>query len=218
MTDDILREIARQRGHGAFLLPARRLCGKNYKYVRMGIFVHTNEIYKSVPCPKGCPEEAYVYRTAKGYFAQCNHQNGIENFPIDPEDVELLMFDEAAFQKSKLELPQEEDTSGGKVYHFIVSCDDATHTITMNVFNGKGKPVAFPFKIASDTCWSVVRQFADADSSPVVLKKPKGRKALNLKSMFRKTKGDNRDLFYKYIYTVKVGSRAAYELRQVPKK
>lgn len=101
---------------------------------------------------------------------------------------------------------------------FITSCDDATHTITMKVYDAKGKLVDFPFKITSETCWFVVRQFTDAKSTPVVLKKPKGRKTLNLKSMFRKAKGDNRDSFYNYIYTAKIGSKAAYELRQIPKK
>ena len=101
---------------------------------------------------------------------------------------------------------------------FITSCDDATHTITMKVYDAKGKLVEFPFKITSKTCWFVIRQFTDAKSTPVVLKKPKGRKTLNLKSMFRKAKGDNRDSFYNYIYTAKIGSKAAYELRQIPKK
>ena len=108
--------------------------------------------------------------------------------------------------------------ANGGVYPFITSCDDATHTITMKVYDAKGKLVDFPFKITSETCWFVVRQFADAKSTPVVLKKPEGRKTLNLKSMFRKAKGDNRNLFYNYIYTVRIGSKAAYELRQIPKK
>lgn len=108
--------------------------------------------------------------------------------------------------------------ANGGAHPFITSCDDATHTVSMKVYDAKGKLVDFPFKITSETCWFVVRQFADAKSTPVVLKKPKGRKTLNLKSMFRKTKGDNRDSFYNYIYTAKIGSKAAYELRQIPKK
>ena len=109
------------------------------------------------------------------------------------------------------------ETNSG-AYPFITSCDDATRTITMKVFDAKGKLVDFPFKITSETCWFVIRQFADAESTPVILEKPKGRKTLNLISMFRKSKSDNRDSFYNYIYTAKIGSKAAYELRQIPKK
>ena len=121
--------------------------------------------------------------------------------------------------RKALEVPggRTPETNSG-AYPFITSCDDATHTITMKVYDAKGKLVEFPFKITSKTCWFVIRQFADAESTPVILEKPEGRKALNLKSMFRKAKGDNRDSFYNYIYTAKIGSKASYELRQIPKK
>ena len=140
---------------------------------------------------------------------------GLMNEPKKPNLRQLAV----DVLRKALEVPDgRTPKANGGAYPFIVSCDDATHIITMKVYNAKDNDVVFPFKIISETCWFIIRQFADAKSTPVILRKPKGRKTLNLKSMFRKAKGDNRNLFYNYIYTVRIGSKAAYELRQIPKK
>ena len=106
MTDDILQEIALHSGRGDFVLPGKMFHGKNVKYLKLGVFVPTNDYYKTIPCPNGCPDDAFVYRTENGFFALCNHGERAERFDIDPDEVALFMFDETAFESRKSSFPE----------------------------------------------------------------------------------------------------------------
>lgn len=106
MTDDILHAIALHGGRGDFVLPGKMFRGKNAKYLKLGIFVPTNDYYKSIPCPNGCSDDAFVYRTENGFFALCNHGERTERCDIDSDEVMLFMFDEAAFESHKTDFSE----------------------------------------------------------------------------------------------------------------
>lgn len=106
MTDAILQEIALHGGRGDFVLPGKLFHGKNVRYLKLGIFVPTNDYYKTIPCPNGCSDDAFVFPKSDGFIAHCNHAERIEDINIDPDEVVLFMFDETAFESHKTTFPE----------------------------------------------------------------------------------------------------------------
>lgn len=100
---------------------------------------------------------------------------------------------------------------------FVVSCNEIEHVIEMRLKQRNGQYAIVPFKILDDHPWNIARQLITAKSYPVILENPRERGNLNLQLMFRKIKNDNRDQFYRYIHTARIGSKAAYELKPFPK-
>lgn len=117
----------------------------------------------------------------------------------------------------------EEDSSFGDIKigkacaDFVLRCNEIEHVIEMNTPLRNSTPAIVKVTIHDENAWSVAKQLVSADGYPVIIKNPRENGPLNMALLFGRTKGDNREIFYRHVYTTKLGKVWAYELRSIPK-
>lgn len=106
---------------------------------------------------------------------------------------------------------------GNACKSFVLRCNEIEHSIRMITPLRNNASAVVTITIHDENAWNVAKQLVSADGYPIIIKNPREKGPLNMSLLFERTKGDNREIFYRHVYTTKLGKAWAYELRSLPK-
>lgn len=102
MNGQIIEHVkAAAQAKDEYFVSRATLSGEGEKLVALKIFVPTRKCMKSIACKCGIGEKVDVQARAteegRKYFVTCDHFDPTRDFGVDPDEIELLVFDKARF-------------------------------------------------------------------------------------------------------------------------
>jgi len=195
-TDQLVDAVSARYGH---LGDVRRLCKE------AGLaFRHSKRIWRIRTTAMPLPREEYHAR-----LEQCKNEilTALDELNIELDRV-------VPFPGTPAAATQQPIVPGAACRDFVLSCNPATREIVIDALTDKRMRAVTTCKITDDLAWDVAVQLVTAERYPIVIENPRRHGKLDLAKMFRVNRHDNRNVFYGFIHTSKIGMNAAYELRR----